>query len=50
MGYINLYSTFKNCDYDRDGLIYLKDWQKIVIEYRLQLSEMQLKSLFSHYS
>jgi hypothetical protein len=30
LGYINLFSTFKNSDYDRDGLIYLKDWQKIV--------------------
>lgn len=50
MGYINLFSNLKNQDFDRDGLLYNKEWQKCLEEQRISLNEIQQKSLFDHFS
>jgi Ca2+-binding EF-hand superfamily protein len=49
-GYINFFKSLRGNDFDRDGYLYLKEWQKTLKEQRINLEENQIQSIFKHYS
>ena len=48
--YIKLYKTLRRNDYDRDGYLYLKDFEKCIREVRVQLDEKRIKKIFDAYT
>lgn len=48
--YILFYKALKCNDFDADGFIYFKEFQKALKEVRIDLSEAQQKSLFNEFS
>ena len=45
-GYVNFFKSLKGNDFDRDGFLYFKEWQKVLKESRVKLLDKQIESIF----